>query len=287
MENLYLQFVRERQYLHSVSPKTLEAYHWAWKAFAPALSNKSEPCKADVVERIAQLRSAGLSNVTVNTYARSVNAFFRWLHTEGYVKTLVKVQRLKEETKVLTAFSDDQISKLIRYHPINRSEERSQMITALILDTGLRIEEALSLDLKNDIDLDQMLLTVRNGKGGKGRVNPFSIQLRKQLIRYSRKHVPEFDSLLFFAGRGERVQQRNALRDFKALCHKVAISGVRCSFHTIRHTFALGYIRNGGDVFRLQRLLGHSKLEMTRRYVNLQTEDLQVVHNRFSPLSRR
>ncbi len=49
-------------------------------------------------------------------------------------------------------------------------------------------------------------------------------------------------------------------------------------------TFAAGYIRNGGDAFRLQRVLGHSTLEMTRRYVNLQTADLQAVHQRLSLL---
>ncbi len=54
----------------------------------------------------------------------------------------------------------------------------------------------------------------------------------------------------------------------------------RRTLHATRHTFALNYIRNGRDVFRLQRILGHSTLDMTRRYVNLQTEDLQAVHDR-------
>jgi len=49
--------------------------------------------------------------------------------------------------------------------------------------------------------------------------------------------------------------------------------------HTLRHTFATYYVRSGGGEFRLQRMLGHSTLEMTRRYVNLQTEDLQAVHH--------
>ncbi len=144
MESFYHQFVRERQYLHNVSPKTLAAYQWAWKAFEPALSGKAQPSKADVVERIAVLRTSGLSNVTVNTYVRSVNAFFHWLHLENHTPLLVKVPRLKEESKILMAFSDDQVGRLIRHNTHNHSEERAQMIAALILDTGLRIEEALA-----------------------------------------------------------------------------------------------------------------------------------------------
>jgi integrase/recombinase XerD len=60
---------------------------------------------------------------------------------------------------------------------------------------------------------------------------------------------------------------------------------VRCSFHTLRHTFGKNYIRNGGDVFRLQKILGHRTLDMTRRYVELDVSDLQAVHQRLSPLS--
>jgi integrase/recombinase XerD len=97
---------------------------------------------------------------------------------------------------------------------------------------------------------------------------------------------PAYGDLLFFAGQGERMVQRNALRDFKTLCKHCGVIGVRCSFHTARHSFAVAYLRNGGDVFRLQRILGHSKLEMTRRYVNLKTEDLQAVHQRLSLLAQ-
>jgi site-specific recombinase XerD len=54
----------------------------------------------------------------------------------------------------------------------------------------------------------------------------------------------------------------------------------------MRHSFAIAYLRDGGDVFRLQRILDHSKLDMTRRYVNRQTEDLQIVHQRLSLLAQ-
>ena len=136
------------------------------------------------------------------------------------------------------------------------------------------------------MDLDNLLLKIRKGKGGKQRVVPISLQMRKLLFRFMQHHTPEVGKQLFFTGRGEKINQRNVLRDFKRICKRLRITGPRCSFHTLRHSFGKAYIRYGGDVFRLQRILGHSKLEMTRRYVNLETSDLQDCHQTFSLLAR-
>ena len=88
MEDLFRQFSREKQFIRNVSPRTLEAYQWAWKAFAPALSGKDHVSKPDVLRRIEGLRSWSLSPVTVNTYVRSVNASCRWLFEEGYTTSV-------------------------------------------------------------------------------------------------------------------------------------------------------------------------------------------------------
>lgn len=285
MEVLYEQFIREKEYLLNVSPRTVEGYKWAWKAFEPALKGKDAVTKADVLMRVAELRSQGLSTVTVNTYLRSVNAFCSWMLKEGHSSTPVKIPRLKEEYKILQTFSDEQIARLVSFRGVTISEQRSHVLACLILDTGVRINEALSIERSPDVDLDQLLLKIRQGKGGKERVVPFSLQMRRMFFRYMERHRPEYGDLLFFAGKGERMVQRNALRDFKLVCRKLGINGVRCSFHTLRHSFAVAYLRNGGDVFRLQRILGHAKLDMTRRYVNLKTEDLQAVHQKLSALA--
>jgi hypothetical protein len=67
MEVLYEQFIRERQYLLNVSEKTVQAYHWAWKAFEPALKGEATVSKADALVRVAELREGGLSAVTIRT----------------------------------------------------------------------------------------------------------------------------------------------------------------------------------------------------------------------------
>jgi integrase/recombinase XerD len=65
----------------------------------------------------------------------------------------------------------------------------------------------------------------------------------------------------------------------------VGITGVRVSPHTFRHTFAKLYIKNGGDLFTLQKILGHHDISMVRKYVQMSKRDLQEQHEQSSPLA--
>jgi site-specific recombinase XerD len=154
--SLYDEFKREKQYLHNVSPATVSGYGWAWKAFQPTLASPAGPLsKAEIVSRIAQLRADGLTPVTINTYLRSLNTFFRWLHEEGHWKSTLKISRLKEERKIIEAFNDEQIDALVLHKPKTRAEARVHLISCLILDSGARIDEVLSLE-RQDVDLDNL-----------------------------------------------------------------------------------------------------------------------------------
>ena len=109
-----------------------------------------------------------------------------------------------------------------------------------------------------------------------------SFELRKALFRYLQKHP--FD-LVFATRHGTRLTRRNATRDLYKLCERLRMP--RRGFHILRHTFAINYLRRGGSAFHIQKILGHSTLEMTRRYCNLMTEDLQAVHEKLSLLNSR
>ncbi len=74
--------------------------------------------------------------------------------------------------------------------------------------------------------------------------------------------------------------------DVKQLCEDFGFIAPSRKLHAFRHIFAVNYLRRDGSVFHLQKVLGHSMLEMTRRYANLVTADLQAVHERLSLLAR-
>ena len=135
-------------------------------------------------------------------------------------------------------------------------------LVLLLLDTGIRISEALSIQ-RTKVDLDQMVLTVM-GKGSKERVVPFSTEMRKALFRWVQ--VAPDSSLLFCTRSGAPLIYRNAYREVMRLMERIGIT-TRVHPHLFRHQFASSYVRRGGDIYRLSRLLGHTAVSTTQIYL--------------------
>jgi len=268
---LFEQFIRERRYLQNISPSTVSWYNHALK-WLPTES----PTQAELKETALRMREKGLKATGCNSAIRAINAFLKWSESP------LKIPQMKEPQIVLPTFNAAQVKRLITWKPRSFYERRLHLLVLVLLDTGCRITEALTIRV-SDIDLDNLLVTL-DGKGRKQRVVPFSFELRKALCRYLEKPIP--DALLFATRRGTRVSRHSALRSVKLLCSRLGFDPPGRTLHATRHTFAITYLRRGGSVFHLQKVLGHSSLEMTRRYANLMTEDLQAVHERVSLLSR-
>ena len=266
------RFIRERQYLQNVSPRTLEWYR---------NSLRSLPCEAPTQQQLndalIEMRERGLKATGCNCKIRAINAYLNWAgQTE-------RIRKLQEPKLILPTFSDPQIKKLIAWKPKGDYESRLHALVLFMLDTGCRISEALGLQMR-DVDLDNLLVTL-DGKGAKQRIVPISFELRKALVRFTGA-VDNLDSLLFPSHSRTELSRNNCLRDVKRLCRELGFVPPCRTLHSFRHTFALNYLRRGGSVFHLQKVLGHSSLEMTRRYVNLVTVDLQAAHERISLLSK-
>jgi integrase/recombinase XerD len=276
------EFIKSRQYLKNVSPKTVAWYRdsfGAFKRFHPS----DECSKQSLAVFVVALRESGVSPISCNTYCRAINAYLHWLQQEGYVSDVLRIPPMKTERKVLATFNRQQVDAFLRFKPKTFSGFRMHALTTLLLDTGLRIEEALGL-LRSQLDLENLLVTVK-GKGEKHRIVPMSFELRKVLFRWLAKH--RFP-LVFPSIQGGRQYQRNMLRDLKALGKKLGVTGVRVSFHTFRHTFAVNYLRAGGNLFYLSKILGHASVTTTERYLqSLGVDDLQAVHDRLSLLTTR
>jgi integrase/recombinase XerD len=263
-------FIKERLYLHNVSARTIEWYEQSFKWLA-----NPTPTDADLRDFVIRMREQGLKATSCNARIRAVNAYLRWSGSP------LHISRLKEEQRVLPTFTVDQIARLAAYKPKRKYQKRLHTLVLLLADTGCRINEALSLRWC-DCDFDNLLLTVQ-GKGRRERKVPMSFQLRRALWRF--KQTSTFDDLVFCTRRGTKLGRREVLRDVKVLCNRLGIKPPERTLHAFRHAYAIHYLRKGGSVFHLQRVLGHTTLDMTRRYVNLTTEDLQKAHQATSLLA--
>jgi integrase/recombinase XerD len=281
MEPRFEQFIQEKKYLANVSPATCEWYKQSLR-WLPS-SAPDAPALKDFVMR---MRAQGLAVSSCNCRIRAVNSYLHWASGRstkcGAGCAHLKVPRLKEDQRILPTFSNSDIQKVVKWKPKGFCPTRLHVLVLLLADTGCRSGEALTLRWA-DVDFDNMLLKL-HGKGAKDRLVPFSFELRRHLWRW--KILSKWD-LVFPTVQGQHMGRRNELRGVKLLCKRLGIVAPARTIHAFRHTFAVNYLRRGGSVFHLQKVLGHSSLEMTRRYANLVTEDLQKIHEQVSLLSSR
>jgi integrase/recombinase XerD len=214
-------------------------------------------------------------------YARSVNSFLTWANAEGLLPERLRIRLLPDPPKPLTPISDTEIRRLVTFRPDGRLQVRTWTLVVLLLDTGLRIDEALRLD-RSSVDLHNCMIRVR-GKGNRERLVPMSLECRKRLylLLKGTKADPVFPTFS-----GLALTSRNAYRDIKTVCAAAGVKGSHIHPHAFRHCFAVTYIRRGGDIYRLSRLLGHASITTTQRYLRSMGFDaISEGHQRLSPLT--
>jgi len=166
---------------------------------------------------------------------------------------------------------------------------RDHVFMLLLLDTGVRLSEALGLQVTHLDFVGQTFRVI--GKGNKERVVGFSSILREHLQPYLKRRENALAGIgasdspwLFPDHRGGRGRPKGFQMRLKQYAEAAGVSRVRVSPHTFRHTFALYFVRAGGSPFHLQRILGHTSLDMSRRYCELADEDFIQRQQQLSPL---
>lgn len=238
-------------------------------------------------QKIKRGRGDTPTDATINKYLRGWRALFTWLHAESFVPEhpFNGIGAIKSERRIIETFSKEQVTKLLAAP--NRSTftgYRDYVIILTLLDTGVRVSELAAIKL-TDIDWNERTFKVF-GKGRKWRILPFSRTLDKALRLYVEMRGILDTDVLFVNIDNNPFQVRGIQWALKLYGSEAGIKGVRVSPHTFRHTFSKMYIMNGGDAFSLQKILGHTSLEIVRMYVNLFSTDVAAQHAKFSPLER-
>ena len=284
-----------------VTPKTLKWHGGALRLFAEWLRAEGLPEDPDrwdaplfrrYIVHLQQRptmrggrRGHTLRPATVANYVQSLLAFTRWLGEEEYTARDVAARVKKPRVSVLVQqpIPDEQVARLAQAARAGgRNGLRDLAMLYLLLDSGLRSAEVCSLKA-DDVLWSQRLVKVY-GKGRKERVVPFGPTTAAAMRKYALKGRDADGSPEFFRGKQGRALKPMALAYIlKRIAVRAGVPDVHP--HRLRHTFAITFLRNGGNVLVLQRILGHTTLAMTNRYVALVTDDLQREHERVAPLA--
>lgn len=227
---------------------------------------------------------------TINIRVRTMRSFLRYAYEDKqWIAEPIhkRFKPIKAPIDVVESLTPEEFRRLIgAIDDSTYTGFRTQVITYVLLDTLIRVCELVDIKRQN-IDFKTMCIRLEaaDTKTRVGRIVPISTRTAKLLSEYLAE-TEEFESeYVFLTYEGEPMSEAT-VRDNLRLYGAVAkITNKRVSPHTLRHTGALFYIMNGGDPFSLQRILGHSHMNMVRRYVQMTNMDVQNQHSAHSPLN--
>lgn len=231
---------------------------------------------------------ASLAPPTYNLSLVYLRGFFRWCISEGLLTSdPTRGIHKRADGGRPRALPEDTLRRLVALPDRTRwAGLRDQALLLLMLDTGIRPSEALGL-LPVDVDLVGAGVVVRAAvaKTRRDRALPLSPVTVRALGALLRSRPAQWDVSAPVLARedGGRLATQGLRERFKLYSRQL---GQKVTPYMLRHSFALLYLRGGGDAFSLQRLLGHTGLAMTKRYVELAEADVAAVHARASPVGR-
>ena len=238
---------------------------------------------------VAARHRAGLSGRSLQRLLSSIRAFYRYLLREGAASfdPAADVRAPKAPRKLPQVLDVDQMAALLDVDPDDALTCRDHAIFELIYSSGLRLAEAVSLNL-TDLDLTQGLVTV-TGKGRKTRVVPVGRQARSA-IGYWLKLRGQFANLaeqaLFVSRDGNRLSARSVQARLNRLAQLQGL-GRSVHPHMLRHSFASHVLESSGDLRAVQELLGHSDISTTQIYTHLDFQHLAKVYDAAHPRAKR
>lgn len=223
------------------------------------------------------------TDTTINTYLRGIRAILYFLMERGHVPNF-KISLVKAEKKIKETYTDEELEILLKKPDIKKSsfaEYRNWVIVCYLLGTGNRSKTVCNIKIK-DLDFSGHEVKLQAVKNKKQYIIPLSRTLEKTLQEYLTFRGGNPDDYLFCNIYGNQLTTdalKNCIYKYNT---RRGIS--KTSIHLFRHTFAKKWILNGGDIFRLQKILGHSSIDIVKEYVNMFGVDLQKNYAEFNPL---
>ncbi|MDP2965627.1 MAG: tyrosine-type recombinase/integrase [Pelolinea sp.] len=285
------------------SPHTIKVYQYGIAKLARHLGNPEIQAitNKDIQFFFFHLRQeTNLSENSLINVWRAIRVLFSWAEKElGTSRPDEDMPYPKAPIKLVIPFTDNEIRRLISacnftsasYSNIRKAftmkrptADRDKAIILTLLDTGVRVSELARLSMQ-DLNLETGEIQIRpfgSGLKSKPRTVYIGKLSRSTLWRFLAGKHKEFDDFIFTTHNDYQMNRTSIRQLLARIGEKAEILHVYP--HRFRHTFAIQYLRNGGDIFTLQRILGHSSLEMVKRYLAIAKADCETAHRKASPV---
>ena len=276
-----------------LSPNTIIDYSRTLRKFTEFTNDKM----VDQVTRFdirSFLAAQTFGNKTLLNYHCGLSVFFKWSIIEGLItdNPMIGVERPRPAKRVIEPIPLDHIKKIMA--AVNRSAPyqqkgktctndmrnyalRNRAMILFLLDTGVRVGELITVE-KDKVDHKSCSVKVL-GKGNKERIVFFSPTTSVAVWKYASSHQSKY---LFATERNRQLDRNNVGKIIRRICERAGVPVY--SPHDFRHTFAVNYLRNYPNIYALQQMLGHSSLDMVKRYLVISEQDLKLAHMHASPV---
>lgn len=277
--------------IKNLREETIKGYKLHFSLFRRFLDNDellvSDITSQTVGEFVLELRSDrhNCNAITINSYLRGIRVFLYYCMEMDYLPQF-KISIPKVDKKLKETYTDTELKVLLKKPDLKTcdfSEYKIWVFSNYLLATGNRISTALSLKIE-DVDFQNGMIQLNQTKNRISQLIPLSSVLEKILKEYFRYRKGSPKDYVFCNSYGAQGDKRTYQEMLASYNHERGVE--KTSAHLYRHTFAKKWILNGGDIFRLQKILGHSDLTVVKEYVQMFGQDLAVDFDKFNPLDR-
>lgn len=257
--------LQEELKLRNYSPKTVKNYSACLREYLLVGGTMDT---AQVRAFILRKLESGKAPETANLYLNAIGFYRREVLK---VSGKVEVPFARRNRRLPVVLTRGEIEKMLS----TVKNRKHYLILALAYGAGLRVSEVVRLKVE-DLRLEEGLILIRDGKGGKDRLTLFPEKLRSEFEFLLKGR--DFSEFLFLSERGGRLTERSAQKVFERASGDARV-GKSATFHSLRHSFATHLLENGVDIRYVQELLGHQNIRTTQRYTHVTNPKLRQIQS--------
>lgn len=277
-------FIRHCQ-LKNLAPYTVKYYKENLQFFLDSMPQVKfvDEINQELIDQfVCMLMDKGNRVTAINARLRAAFVFLRYCFEQEYAEAF-PLSLIKEDETFKEPYTEAELKKLLRQPQGDRwTEWREWAAINLLIATGARANTVVNIKI-SDIDFEHNIIRLRKLKNRKQQILPLSSALKAALEKYLSVWDWDDDNYLFPGSHNTQMQAHTLEERIRK--YNIERGVTKTSTHLFRHTFAKNYVLAGGGMVQLQAILGHSTLDMTRKYINLYGNDIQRDFDRLNPLN--